>query len=298
MNNSELRMDVPRRMGWALTGIVFTALAILFLFGSFYVVDTGHVGVERTLGKVDLVETEPGMNFKLPLLTQAYEFSAKEIALDLDDLKPKAADNLSLQDLDVTVYYNASPDAIADLMVKYANASQNAPGAILPAYGIVYREARGAVYEEIAKIDSLELHKLRDALQTSIQDSLQERLEDKDGDALQISRVVVRALNTDPSIEESIREAVANQKKLEAKQISVDIAKKDAEIEVERARGIAEANSIINDSLTAQYLQHEINVALQSFAENEGQLVVIPANMQGFDVILDTQRFPTNNGNQ
>jgi len=298
MTNSELRIRSPRRLGAAISTIVLALLTVSFLFGSFYVVDTGHVGVERTLGKVNLVESEPGMNFKLPFLTQAYEFSAKEIALDLDDLKPKAADNLSLQDLDVTVYYNAAPNAIADLMVKYANASQNAPGAILPAYGIVYREARGTVYEEIAKIDSLELHKLRDALQTSIQDSLQLRLEDKDGDALQVSRVVVRALNTDPSIEASIREAVANQKKLEAKQISVDIAKKDAEIEVERAKGIAEANSIINDSLTAQYLQHEINVALQSFAENEGQLVVMPANMQGFDVILDTQRFPGTDGNR
>lgn len=137
------------------------------------------------------------------------------------------------------------------------------------------------------------MHRQRDALQISIQDGFQERLSSKDGDALVISRVVVRALNTDPSIEDSIREAVANQKKLEAKQISVDIAKKDAEIEVERARGIAEANRIINDSLTAQYLQHEINMALQSFAENEGQLVVMPANMQGFDVILDTQRSPS-----
>lgn len=275
--------------------IVMVAIGLVMALNSFYVVDTGHVGVERTLGRVDLEETEPGMNFKLPFLTRAYEFSAKEIALDLNDLRPKAADNLSLQDLDVTVYYNAAPYAIADLMVKYANASQSAPGAILPAYGIVYREARGAVYEEVAKVDSLKLHRQRDALQTSIQDSLQARLEDKDGDALIISRVVVRALNTDPSIEESIREAVANQKKLEAKQISVDIAKKDAEIEIERARGIAEANRIINESLTAQYLQHEVNVALQSFAENEGQLVVMPANMQGFDIILDTQRFPSSN---
>ncbi|MDH3439199.1 MAG: SPFH domain-containing protein [Gammaproteobacteria bacterium] len=294
MTDRQLTFDRPRGLGWVVSATVFVILTVTFLFGSFYVVDTGHVGVERTLGKVDLLETEPGMNFKMPLLTTAYEFSAKEIALDLNDLKPKAADNLSLQDLDVTVYYNAAPHAIADLMVKYANASQSAPGAILPAYGIVYREARGAVYEEVAKVDSLELHKLRDALQASIQESLQARLTDKDGDALQVSRVVVRALNTDPSIEASIREAVANQKKLEAKQISVDIAVKDAEIEIERARGIAEANRIINESLTAQYLQHEINVALQAFAENEGQVVVMPANMQGFDVILDTQRFPTN----
>ncbi len=293
MNDRQLTMSRTRGLGWVVSAAVLVILAMTLAGGSFYVVDTGHVGVERTLGKVDLVENGPGMNFKMPLLTQAYEFSAKEIALDLDDLKPKAADNLSLQDLDVTVYYNASPDAIADLMVKYANASRRGPDAILPAYGIVYREARGAIYEEVAKVDSLQLHRLRDVLQTAIQESLQSRLADKDGDALQVSRVVVRALNTDPSIEASIREAVANQKKLEAKQISVDIAKKDAEIEIERARGIAEANRIINESLTAQYLQHEINVALQSFAENEGQLVVMPANMQGFDVILDTQRFPT-----
>ena len=293
MTDRELTYRRPRRVGWVVSAAVIAIFGIAIASGSFYVVDTGHVGVERTLGKVDLIESGPGMNFKLPFLTQAYEFSAKEIALDLDDLKPKAADNLSLQDLDVTVYYNAAPDAIADLMVKYANASQRAPGALLPAYGIVLRESRGAVYEEVAKVDSLKLHRQRDALQTAIQESLQERLETRDGDALHVSRVVVRALNTDPSIEASIREAVANQKKLEAKQISVDIAKKDAEIEIERARGIAEANRIINESLTAQYLQHEINVALQSFAENEGQLVVMPANMQGFDVILDTQRFPS-----
>lgn len=290
MKNSDFVDTRNSRVRWLATGVVVAIFSVTLITSSFYVVDTGHVGVERTLGKVDLLETEPGMNFKMPFLTRAYEFTAKEIALDLDDLRPKAADNLSLQDLDVTVYYNAAPHAIADLMVKYANASQKAPGAILPAYGIVYREARGAVYEEVAKVDSLRLHRQRNALQADIQSSLQARLEDKDGDALLISRVVVRALNTDPSIEASIREAVANQKKLEAKQISVDIAKKDAEIEIERAHGIAEANRIINDSLTAQYLQHEVNVALHRFAENNGQLVVMPANMQGFDIILDTQR--------
>jgi regulator of protease activity HflC (stomatin/prohibitin superfamily) len=66
MNSNELGMNAPKRMGWAISSVVFVLLAVSFLFGSFYVVDTGHVGVERTLGKVDLVESEPGMNFKLP----------------------------------------------------------------------------------------------------------------------------------------------------------------------------------------------------------------------------------------
>jgi hypothetical protein len=79
-----------------------------------------------------------------------------------------------------------------------------------------------------------------------------------------------------------------SKKKLEAKKIEVDIAAKDAEIEIARAKGIAQANQIINSSLTAEYLQHEVNNALSEFAKNGGSTVVIPANMQGFNVMLDT----------
>ncbi len=80
------------------------------------------------------------------------------------------------------------------------------------------------------------------------------------------------------------------QKRLEAKKVEVEIANKDAEIEIARAKGIAEANAIINESLTPEYLQHELNEALKLFAENEGDVVVIPANMQGFDMILDAKQ--------
>ena len=72
---------------------------------------------------------------------------------------------------------------------------------------------------------------------------------DNDAGNLEVFRVVVRALNTDPSIEAAIRDAVEAEKRLEAKQVQVEIAKKDAEIEIARARGIAEANRIINSSL-------------------------------------------------
>ncbi|MBT8135839.1 MAG: hypothetical protein KJO54_02370 [Gammaproteobacteria bacterium] len=276
------------RVGPGALGLgMLAVLAFVLLSGSFYIIDTGHVGVERTLGSVNMVETQAGVNLKLPVLTQHFEFSSKEITIDLEDLRPKAADNLSLKDLDVTVFYRTMPDSIAEMMVKYNDTSVRGAEAMLPAYRMVYREARGAIYEAVANIDSLDLHRQREALQRSIIDNLQKRLDEKDPQVFEIPRVVVRALNTDPSIEASIREAVQNQKRLEAKRIEVDIAQKDAEIEIERARGIAQANEIINASLTAEYLQHEVNLALQAFAANGGSTVVIPANMQGFDLILD-----------
>jgi regulator of protease activity HflC (stomatin/prohibitin superfamily) len=158
----------------------------------------------------------------------------------------------------------------------------------MPAYGLLVREARAAIYEQVSQIDSLQLHKQRGLLQSSVLDELQRRLETSDPGDIIITRVVVRALNTDPSIEAAIRDAVEAEKRLEAKQVQVEIAKKDAEIEIERAKGIAEANNIINSSLTAEYLQHEVNTALLRFADNDGSVVVIPANMQGFEMILDS----------
>ncbi len=264
-------------------------VCLLILSMSAYTVESGNVVVERILGEVNHREVGQGLNFKMPMLTRAFEFSAKEIPVDFEDLRPKAGDNLTLRDLDVSVFYQANASQISELMVKYAGTSQSGgDGALLPAYGLVMREARSAIYEQVATIDSLELHRQRDIIADFVLDDLQNRLELSDPGIFTITRVVIRALNTDPSIEEAIQVAVQAEKELEAKQVQVEIARQDALIEIERARGIAEANSIINSSLTAEYLQHEINLALQSFASNGGGTVVIPANMEGFNLLLGT----------
>jgi len=277
--------------------IIAAAILVgILAFMSAYTVESGNVAVERTLGKVNHEEQLQGLNFKMPFLTTSIEFSAKEIAIDINDLTPKAADNLSLKDLDVSIFYRVPQDRVSELMVKYAAAAaRGADGIYMPAYGLLFREARAAIYEQVSEIDSLQLHKQREILQSAVLEELQGRLEQSDAGDIIITRVVVRALNTDPSIEAAIREAVEAEKRLEAKQVQVEIAKKDAEIEIERAKGIAEANNIINSSLTAEYLQHEVNKALQRFADNDGSVVVIPANMQGFDLILDSGQLRRSN---
>jgi regulator of protease activity HflC (stomatin/prohibitin superfamily) len=267
-------------------------LVISFFYFSIVLIESGNVGVRKTLGKVNPEEATPGLNFIMPVVTRITEFVGKEIAIDLTDLTPKAADNLSLRDMDVTVFYRASSGDIADLYVKYANAHQydNESGSYFPAYRLVFREARRAAYETVAQIDSLTMHKRREQIADSIKVRLQETLDSNDPGVFEVTRVVIRSVLTDPSIEESIREAVANQKRLEAKQVMVEIERKNAEIEAIRAEGIANANSIINKTLTNEYLQHELNLTLQKFAETGANTIVVPANMQGFDMILPTDR--------
>ena len=270
----------------------FSLLLVTFLFFSVVLIESGNVGVRKTLGKVNPEEVSPGLNFRVPAVTQITEFVGKEIAIDLTDLTPKAADNLSLRDMDVTVFYKAASGQIADLYVKYANAHHydKESDSYFPAYRLVYREARRAAYETVAEIDSLTMHKKREQIADSIEARLQETLESNDPGVFEVTRVVIRSVLTDPSIEESIREAVANQKRLEAKQVMVEIERKNAEIEAIRAQGIANANDIINKTLTTEYLQHELNLTLQKFAETGANTIVVPANMHGFNMILPTDK--------
>jgi regulator of protease activity HflC (stomatin/prohibitin superfamily) len=263
-------------------GIVLLAgaLALLMSCGT---IESGNVGVRATLGKVNPEEVEPGVYLGLPGISRVQEFSAKEIGLDLNDLTPKARDNLSLRDLDVTVYYRVAGGAIADLYIKYAGQHTRDEGSRvnLPAYAMLQRLARNAVYEQASRIDSLVMHTRRDELAAAVNKALQIELDANDKGVFTVTRVVIRALTTDPAIEKAIQESVAAQKQLETTKQRIAIAEAEAQVEVKKAEGIAKANLIINQSLTREYLQHESNLALHKFAEKGGTTtVVIPANMQ------------------
>ena len=262
---------------------IVLALVVLMGFTSCGTIETGNVGVRTTLGNVNVEEIEPGVFLGLPGISKVSVFSAKEIGLDLNDLTPKARDNLSLRDLDVSVYYRTSAGSVADLYVKYAGQHQRdeGSGVFLPAYAMLQRLTRNSVYEQASRIDSLVMHTQRDELAAAIFKSLQTELDANDKGVFTVTRVVIRSLTTDPAIEKAIQESVAAQKQLETTKQRIAIAEAEAQVEVKRAEGVARANQIINQSLTREYLQHESNLALHKFAEKGGTTtVVVPANMQ------------------
>ena len=176
---------------------VLAGLAVLAVVGlaltSCGTIESGNVGVRTTLGKVSPEEVEPGLYLGVPGTSRVQEFSAKEIGIDLNDLTPKARDNLTLRDLDVTIYYRAANGSIADLYVKYAGLHQRDPGSgvFLPAYAMVLRLARNAIYEQASRIDSLVMHTQRDELGAAVKKSLQAELDANDKGVFTITRVAV-----------------------------------------------------------------------------------------------------------
>jgi regulator of protease activity HflC (stomatin/prohibitin superfamily) len=264
-----------------LLGLVVVVLVVFVLGGMVGTIATGNVGVRTTLGITSQDEVTPGVYLKWPFISRVDEFTAKEVAIDLTDLTPKARDNLSLRDMDITLYYRAEAATISELFAKYAGQSARSDeGYMVPAYNLVQRVARNTAYKEVAKVDSLVMHTRRDELSDAMHANMQAELDKTDPGVFKITRVVVRAVITDPSIEESIRNAVANQKRLEAMEVQTQIAQKEAEIKVTEARGIAESNRIIAGSLTREYLQHEANQALLKFADSDNaSTVILPSGM-------------------
>jgi regulator of protease activity HflC (stomatin/prohibitin superfamily) len=286
---NEMPSGLGARIGSVATLAVIGIVLVIVLGGSLGTIRTGNVGVRTTLGIMSPKEITPGVYVKWPLISHVDEFSAKEIAIDLTDLTPKAKDNLSLRDMDISVYYRAEAQAVAELGAKYAGQSvESDEGFYMPAYNLIFRIARNTAYEEVAKVDSLVMHTRRDQLSGAMHDNMQKELDASDPGVFKITRIVVRAVATDPSIEESIRNAVANQKKLEAMEVQTQIAQKEAEIKVTEARGIAEANRIIAGSLTREYLQHEANQALLKFAESGNTSTVIVPSGMGVTPLINT----------
>lgn len=261
---------------------LLTAGAVFFMvtMGGFGTIDTGNVGVHKRFGTVSMAEIEPGIYYAP--LADVQNFSAKEIAVELDDMRPKAADNLFIRQFDLTVYYRVEGGRIAETETKYAGMSEYLyeEGVYAPAYRLVQTLTRNAAYEEVAKLDSLTVHQRREEIAVGIRQKLQSELDASDPGTFAVTRVVVRTVVTDPSIEAAIQAAVNNQKKLEAMEIAVRIAEREAEVRLQEARGIAEANKAINNTLTPAYLQHEANKVLMTFAERGGNsTIVLPANM-------------------
>lgn len=239
-------------------------------------IDTGNVGVASTLGKVNLEELPPGV---YQTFTQSIrEVSAKEHTLPLDNLTPKTKDNITMKDVDLDVRYMVNPTKIADLSARLAGdmLETNERGVFVVGHNYVSRHAREAVYDAISEFDAGTIHLKRDEIGALVIKNLQAKL-DKDAGpgTFTITGVTARALTTDPQLEESIRAAAQVQFQVNKKQQEIELAKADAEVARTKARGEADANRIVSESLTP-LLMRKLELETQGrFAGNGTHTVVL-----------------------
>jgi len=239
-------MTTTRRLTLAASALMLAACSQI---------DTGNVGVERTLGKVGAEALVPGVYFTL--FKTVDEFTTKEVSFQLNDMTPKSRDNLTMKDVDIDIYYKTAPTAVPGLFVKYqgdvVQHNQIAQGGtkdLVVAFSRVSREAREAVYKAIAELDATTMHTKRTELSEMVRSRLQDELDKNDKGAFVVTAVNVRNLLTDPAIEAAIRSRAETDQAIEKKRKEVELAKAEAERLIVQAQGEAKANEIISASLT------------------------------------------------
>ena len=151
-------------------------------------------------------------------------------------------------------------------------------------YQRVVRETfRTFVRDSVQQYDSRDLKSSREAIAKEVTDKLQEYLKDT---PFNVAKVVVGNVNYPEIVARAVEKKLAAQQLLSEKETQREIARKDAEIRVEEAKGIAQAQKIINATLTPNYLQHEaINAQVKMADSPNHTTVYIPVGTNGIPMV-------------
>ncbi len=147
----------------------------------------------------------------------------------------------------------------------------------------VQKSFRTFVRSAIQPYTSKEIKQQRDLIAKSIETKLTTYLKDS---PFKVHGIVVGNIDYPPVVAEAVEKKLAAEQLLAEKETQKAIAIKDAEIRIEEAKGIAAAQKIINETLTANYLQHEaINAQLKMASSPNHTTVYIPSGTNGIPLV-------------
>lgn len=238
-------------------------------------IETGEVGLRIGFDKqVNTAELQPG-SFNQTMIGSVLTFPVRDIALVLDDMHPQTMDNSTLDDMDITVIYSINPAAVGEIYTTKSRAfhSRDDQNDILLMYNYLTTVSRSAAYKAAAKHDALKTISARAEIESDTAKFITAALaEEKLDTSLTITKVQVRNIQPARNIIASANAVITAQNNLKAKQVEVDIAKKEAE----------RLTLLSSNSQNVRYMEAK---ALQDIAEGvkEGkvQSIVVPYDFKG-----------------
>jgi len=238
-------------------------------------IETGEVGLRINFDKtVEVVELQAG-SFNQVAYGDVLTFPVRDIALDLVDMKPQTADNSTLKDLDVMVIYSINPTSVGELYTTKSKSfhALDAEGDVILMYNYLTNVARSAAYKAVNNHDALKTMAARDTIESDMVKFITAALaaEKLDG-YLTITKVQVRNIQPAQSIIYSADAVISSQNNLRAKQVEVEIAKKESE-----RLTLLSSNSKNIDYMSAKALQ---DIA-EGVREGKVHTVIVPYDFKG-----------------
>jgi len=236
------------------------AIAVL-TSGCAAVIEDGQAGVKADFGKIADQPLNTGWHFFIPAFTWIEIWNVKTQEIKEQAQVPSSEGLIS--QLDVSVIFNVPKDAVVNVRKTIG---PNYRDTILEPY---IREAIRNIVSGY-QVKALFSDEGRKAIGENILAFLRGKLEPR---GIAVQDVLLRDVRLPPSFAQSIETKLRAEQESLQKEFELVKAKKDAEIEVARAEGIAKSNQIISNSLTENYLRYRWIEGLQT---NREMVIYVP----------------------
>ena len=238
-------------------------------------IETGEVGVRVGFDKqVKQGELLPG-SFNQTVVGDVLTFPVKDVQVDVKDMTPLASDNSTVADFDMSVVYSVNPTSVAEIYTTKNRGfhAVTEDGDTLLMYNYIFQLTRNAAYKVARKYESLKMADNRAEIENLIRAEIVESLnEEKLGNSITISQVLVRQITPAESIVASANALVRAQNEMKQKEVEV----KTAKLEAER---IAALNA---NAGATKYMEATALVTLaEAVKAGKVQTIVVPYDFKG-----------------
>lgn len=269
-------MNKKQVTGIAAIVLTVVVLVLFIMLRPFKIISSGHVGVVSTFGKIhDGVLTE-GFNIVAPWN------SVEEVSVQTQEDK-EIASVPTQEGLDVSL----------EVSVLYSVEADKAPS-ILRSVGSKYKEVivvpqfRSALRGATVKYNAKDLYT---AHRSEIEEDLFKVVSKMFAErGIKCERVLLRAVTLPPVVTAAIQKKLAMEQ--ESQQMEFVNLKETKEAERKRieAKGIADAQTIIQATLRPEYLQYLWIKGLETAEKNGATLIYIPTGNDGMPLFKNVDK--------
>jgi regulator of protease activity HflC (stomatin/prohibitin superfamily) len=239
--------------------IALGLIAALTLSSGCVVIEDGEVGVSKSFGTISDEAVGPGVVIQFPVVRIVETWNTK-----LQELKETAQVPSSeglIVGLDTSLLFQVLADRAPQIR---KTVGRNYGEILLVPY------FRNAVRDVVSgyPVKNIYTEQGRKEIATKIKKFLVEKLEPQ---GILIRDVLLRDVKLPNRFRESIEAKLTAEQQVQQKQFMLQQAKKDAEIEVARAKGAAQAQEIVRSTLSDSYLQY---LWIKTLSENPNVIYV------------------------
>jgi regulator of protease activity HflC (stomatin/prohibitin superfamily) len=237
---------ISRAARWAAV-VLFVIGAAFLVFSSFFRQDVGQANVLRDwTGQIVGYETQAGLHWKAPWV------------------------------VDIAIRYSLDPDAVIDIYSAYYNEENLRTR-------LIFNDIRSVVRSVPGRFDTIDMLTDRNAVQDAILEALEARWEN---DGIIVEDVALQEIRYGESVTAAYAAAQEAQINVQTEQARLEAVQVSAQQKIVQAQAEAEANAILNASLTDAILQQRYLDTLKELAA-AGNLVIVP---EGFSGLINVAR--------